>query len=112
MLKCIDNSLYTGITNNIKERILTHYYKKPGCAKYTRSHQVTGIAAVWTANEKSDALRLEKFIKSLPRNKKIDLSENQESLSELVGDKFDSSYFHPYKILFEEIINEQSKQNS
>lgn len=109
MLICADNSLYTGITNDLKERVNAHYYKKQTCAKYTRSHQVVGLAAVWETKEKGDALRLEKFIKTLPKSKKQELSKNQNLLCDFVGDKFDFNLYQPYKISFEEIINEHSK---
>lgn len=112
MLICDDNSLYTGITNNLKERVITHYYKKPNCAKYTRSHQVVDLSAVWTTDEKGNALRLEKFIKSLPKSAKQNLADNQNLLSEFVGDRFDFNAYKPYEISFGEIINEQSKQNA
>ena len=47
MLRCSDNSLYTGITNNMEKRYGTHVFGKTAAAKYTKSHTVTGIEAIW-----------------------------------------------------------------
>lgn len=36
ILRCSDNSLYCGQTNNLQKRIWEHNYGKTRCAKYTR----------------------------------------------------------------------------
>ena len=41
ILRCKDNSLYTGITNNLEKRYQDHCEKKG--AKYTKSHLVKKI---------------------------------------------------------------------
>ena len=53
ILRCDDNSLYTGITNDINKRIYSHYKKLRDCAKYTRSHQVVKIEKIFMTNEKN-----------------------------------------------------------
>ena len=38
MLRCSDNSIYTGMTNNLEKRIAEHLSKSKQGAKYTKSH--------------------------------------------------------------------------
>ncbi len=70
MLRCKDNSLYTGMTNNFEKRYAEHVDKSPKGAKYTKSHEVTGIAAVFMALDRSDALKIENMIKRLSKREK------------------------------------------
>ena len=37
MLRCEDNSIYTGITTNLENRMKQHFTKE-NCAKYTYTH--------------------------------------------------------------------------
>ena len=71
ILRCGDGSLYTGITNDLEHRVAVHNSGKGG--KYTRSH--LPVTPVWweTAPDKSAALRREREIKALPREKKLEL---------------------------------------
>ena len=48
ILRCSDNSLYTGITTDIERRFREHEQQKSGiCAKYTGSRKVIRIEALW-----------------------------------------------------------------
>ena len=38
MLRCKDNSIYTGITTDISRRMKEHFNKEKRCAKYTLTH--------------------------------------------------------------------------
>ena len=38
VIRCIDNSLYTGITNDLERRMNEHFKKTEKCAKYTLKH--------------------------------------------------------------------------
>ncbi len=80
ILKCCDGSLYTGITTDVIRRVREHYYKTPKGAKYTKSHGVKALEAVWTASDKGSALKTEHFIKALPREKKIELILSGEDI--------------------------------
>lgn len=86
ILRCSDNSLYTGITNNMQKRYGTHVSASPSAAKYTKSHTVVGIEAIWKTETKSDALRLECRIKKLPKPKKEELIGNPLRLPFEVGE--------------------------
>lgn len=76
ILKCEDNSLYTGIANDITKRFTEHYKKLAVGAKYTKSHSASKLIALWSCESKSDACRLEYWIKKLTHSQKLLLSEN------------------------------------
>jgi len=68
LLLCSDNSLYTGITNNLEKRFLEHQMGSGG--RYTRSHQPLKIIYQETCKTRSSALKRELEIKSWTRQKK------------------------------------------
>ena len=69
ILLCSDNSLYTGSTNNLQKRFLSHKNGKGG--RYTRSHKPIKLIYSEELSSKSEALKREIEIKSLSRQKKI-----------------------------------------
>lgn len=69
ILECRDDSLYTGITNNVEKRMETH--KSGKGAKYVRNKKFQRLLHVIRVDSKSDALKLEYQIKQLERNDKI-----------------------------------------
>lgn len=64
-----DNTLYTGITNNLEARIAAHNDGKG--AKYTKGRGPVALLKYFECNNKSEALKLEYKIKQLPREKKL-----------------------------------------
>ena len=59
MVRCQDESLYTGIAHDVGKRMREHYYKKKTGAKYTKSRQVTALSCQvgisdQTASKKSE----------------------------------------------------------
>ena len=71
ILRCIDGSLYTGITNNLERRFLEHKNGKGG--RYTRSHQPVKLIYHENFKTYSAALKRELEIKSWDRKKKLNL---------------------------------------
>lgn len=71
ILECGDGSLYTGCTNNIEKRIVTHNMGKGG--KYTRSHLPVVLVYKEKAESKSQALKREWEIKKMSRKDKLKL---------------------------------------
>ena len=69
ILLCSDNSLYTGSTNNLQKRFLSHKNGKGG--RYTRSHKPIKLIYSEELSSKSEALKREIEIKSWSRQKKI-----------------------------------------
>ncbi len=96
MLKCIDGSYYTGSTVDIEKRIKAHVLKLPTAAKYTRSHTVVEVSAIWEAPSLSFACKLEYFIKKkLSHAQKHQLVLSPELLSEYIPEKLkDIAYTH------------------
>ena len=71
LMRCSDNSIYTGITNNLEKRFLDH---KAGVgAKYTRAHPVREIVYTEPFPTRGEALKREFEIKSWPRVRKLEL---------------------------------------
>ena len=52
MLRCNDNSIYTGITTDLSRRFLEHTSQDTKCAKYTLSHKAFNKNSKRTANKK------------------------------------------------------------
>lgn len=52
MIRCTDNSLYTGITTDVKRRFAEHASGGPKGAKYTKKHAPKEIAALWQAEKR------------------------------------------------------------
>jgi putative endonuclease len=69
LLRCADNSLYCGITNDLNNRLKDHNSGKG--AKYTRSRRPVELVGISHEITKSDALKLEYRIKRLPPDQKI-----------------------------------------
>jgi len=70
ILLCEDNSLYTGISNNMEKRFFAH--QNGTGAKYTRSHKPVKIIYSEEFITKSLALKRELEIKNWTRKKKIE----------------------------------------
>lgn len=71
ILKCFDDSLYVGITNNIKKRLDVHNSGKG--AKYTRGRLPVELLKYFEVDNKSIALKIEFKIKKLSRKEKFNL---------------------------------------
>lgn len=71
ILECADKSLYTGITNNLENRIAAHEEGKG--AKYTKGRGPFRIAHQETFKTRSDASKRELAIKKLSRPEKLKL---------------------------------------
>lgn len=66
MVRCSDNSLYTGITTNITRRLAEHNESNKGAA-YTRSRRPVTIVFSENFPDRSAASRKERFIKKLSK---------------------------------------------
>jgi putative endonuclease len=71
ILECVDGTLYTGITNNLLERIKTHNSGKG--AKYTKTRLPVTLRASCEALDRSAASKEEYRVKKLTRKKKLEL---------------------------------------
>ena len=75
MVRCADDSLYTGMAKDIGKRLREHMARGPECAKYPRSRPVTALAALWQVPDSHAARSLEWHIKRLTREEKGKLME-------------------------------------
>ncbi|GGO40667.1 GIY-YIG nuclease family protein [Staphylococcus hominis] len=73
IVRCSDNSLYTGYTNNIEARINKHNAGKG--AKYTKIRRPVVLVYQEMYESKSEALRREYEIKTFTRQRKLKLIE-------------------------------------
>jgi len=78
ILECSDGTLYTGITNNVGKRLITH--NKGKGAKYTRSRLPVKLRALFDAEDRSKASKEEYRIKQLSRTEKMKLISNNRDI--------------------------------
>lgn len=71
MLRCADESLYTGVTNDLVARLEQHQLGKG--ARYTRSRLPVELVYEEPVADRSTALRREIAIKQLTRSAKLAL---------------------------------------
>lgn len=70
MLRCSDNSLYTGMTQNVENRLRMHNGEKPGGAHYTRSRRPVHLVYLESCESQKEAMRRERAIKKLSKKRK------------------------------------------
>jgi putative endonuclease len=71
LLLCDDNSIYTGVTNNIERRFSEHKNKRGG--HYTSSHNAVKIIYKEEYQTQKEVLARERQIKTWRREKKLNL---------------------------------------
>lgn len=77
ILQCADNTLYTGISQNVKQRIARH--EKGIGARYTKNRGPFTLVYTEKKETKGEALKREKEIKSLTRTQKLCLIAQAEN---------------------------------
>ncbi|SHI74928.1 GIY-YIG nuclease family protein [Parasporobacterium paucivorans] len=95
IIKCRDDTYYTGIAKDIYNRMEEHWTKSKKCAKYTRAKGIKSLEILWESKSISDAAKLETQIKKLTRLKKIELIMNPDRFEKYFGQKLDcANYFN------------------
>ncbi len=80
LIRCSDESLYCGVTNNLKNRLTAHNSGRG--AKYTRSRRPVELVGASSKMTKSDALKLEYRIKQVPAsNKNFELTKGEDKMT-------------------------------
>lgn len=69
LLECLDGSYYTGVTNNIEERMSKH--EKGSGSKYVKSKGFKKLLCFKKCENKSEACKHEYDIKQLPKYEKL-----------------------------------------
>ena len=70
IVRCADNSLYTGITTDLERRLFEHNNAKNG-AKYTRPRRPVTLVYQEMAVSRSQASKREREIKNLTQQQKL-----------------------------------------
>ena len=109
ILRCKDNSLYTGITNDLENRMEQHFLKTKQGAKYTKSHEVIKIEVCWKCKDKSLALKLEYWIKTLNKKQKENLVVDKK-INKYLKNKVDSRHYR--NIDLEKIVDNKYVANN
>ena len=93
ILRCKDNSLYTGITTDLERRLKEHKEKGEKTAKYTLRHEAVKMEIAWETENRVLASKLEFNIKKLTKKQKEELIKNPKMLNEFLGDKIQSELY-------------------
>ena len=72
IVQCSDNTLYTGITTDVKRRVLGHNTSKKG-AKYTKLRRPVTLVYTEKSGNRSEASKREYVVKKLSRTQKLEL---------------------------------------
>ncbi len=86
ILRCADDSLYTGIAADVDKRLAQHESGVRG-AKYLRGRGPLQIVFSEIVGNRATALKLEYRVKKLSREKKLDLVDGRSRLSDLDPDQ-------------------------
>ena len=81
VLRCKGDTLYTGITPDLRRRMRQHCGQLAGGAKYTHSHKPEALLRVWETADHTAAARFECAFKQLTRIQKEQLLQIPESLN-------------------------------
>ncbi len=104
MLRCVDNSIYTGIAKDVKRRLNEHFTKDKKCAKYTLNHIADEVICIYSTENRSLASKLEYHIKKLKKLDKEDIVKNN-SLEKYLSEKVNVSCYNREYIMEKSIKN-------
>ncbi len=84
VIRCGDDTLYTGITTDVERRLAEHQSGGRRAAKYLRGRGPLELVAKVGVGEREQAARLEHRVKALSRSEKERLVEDPALLVEMV----------------------------
>ena len=87
IIRCADDSLYTGITLDLHRRFDEHSSNGPKCAKYLRGRQPLTMIYHTEFDDKSAALKAEIKVKKLTKAQKILLASGKLVINEIAASK-------------------------
>ncbi len=93
MIRCKDNTIYTGMTNDLTRRIEEHMKKDKKCAKYTETHTAIKLERAWISEDRIYASKLEYWIKKLSKKEKEDLIKSPRKLNSLLKEKVETNKY-------------------
>ena len=83
LIRCNDNSVYTGISNDVEKRFEVHQNGNGATTKYTRSRRPLSLVFQATIGTRSQASKLEIQIKKLSKSKKEHLIQGKLKLGDI-----------------------------
>jgi GIY-YIG catalytic domain protein len=83
LLRCRDGSLYCGYTTHIEKRMDQH--KEGKGAKYVKAKGYKGLEFYIASSTRSDAMKLEAYIKRLERKEKENLIKGDTRVLDRLG---------------------------
>jgi len=94
ILRCTDQTLYTGITTDLTRRMQEHFSGNEKCAKYTLRHKPQKLERAWESENRVLASKLEYHIKkSLTKAQKEELIKNPSQLEKFLGNKIECQFY-------------------
>lgn len=84
LVRCGDNSLYTGISTDVDRRFSEHQLNPLKAARYMRGRGPLELVFRAAAGDRSRASMLEHRIKRLPREEKLRLVSGELSLEQVL----------------------------
>ena len=91
IIRCSDNSLYTGITTDIDRRMMEHKTKSRVGAKYTKNHDFLKLEIYFETSSRSLASSLEFYIKKLKKREKENIIKSKSL--DILKDKIDLNLY-------------------
>jgi putative endonuclease len=85
MVRCRNDSLYSGIATDVVRRFAEHAAQGKKCARYLRGKAPLELVFTVVAGTHSEAARLEALVKKVSKADKELLVRGQKSLAALVG---------------------------
>ncbi len=85
IVRCSDDSLYTGIAKDVARRFCEHQENGPKCAKYLRGKGPLNLVLQQHIGSKSEALKIENRIKQLPKALKEEMLIEPNMLQRLIN---------------------------
>lgn len=83
LIRCSDDSLYTGITTDLARRLNQHHGNGGAGSRYLRGKGPLTLVYCCTVGSRSAALRIERRVKKLDKRDKERLVAGERSLAEL-----------------------------
>ena len=98
MLRCEDDSIYTGITTDVERRFKEHFEQNEKGAKYTKRHKAKKMEAAWKSKDRVLASKLECAIKTLKKEEKESLITKNSKLSDFFEVRLECKKYRRIKL--------------